>query len=93
MLLMTLALLAGALQEPAQDELPLTTEQLARAGEVIGLPFESDELDLMLQDVCEQLEQFEQLRAVSLANAAASVLGRPRPTPTGSRSRARDRAR
>ena len=60
--------LAMAAQDPAGA---LTTDQLARAGEVIGIEFDDGELELMLPDVLEQLREFALLRGLSLENSDA----------------------
>src|SRR5690606_34283816 len=61
----------GVAQEAAAPEAAesrLSTDDVRTAGRVIGLDFTDVELELMLPGVLEHLDEFERLRAPSLAN-------------------------
>ena len=57
-----------------KEERPLAPEQLRRAGEVAGLEFSDAELELMLDEACENLESYRKLWGVELDNAVAPVV-------------------
>jgi Asp-tRNA(Asn)/Glu-tRNA(Gln) amidotransferase A subunit family amidase len=83
---MFVPLLFASIQSGAPaDDAPFGALEIGVAADVLGLHFSEKELVLMLPDVLERLREFEQLRAVPLANDVAPVLVFvPQPEPSGS---------
>ena len=63
--------LAAGPQETAEETARITAESVRTAGELIGIDFSDDEIELMLPDLSQRLSVFEALRAPSLANSVA----------------------
>ena len=85
MTVLALALVPASLMPPqdAQPEEPpppYGVDEVRTAGEVIGLPLDDAELELMLDGVVRNLRAFERMRATALDNAVPPALVfRPQP--------------
>ena len=53
------------------DESPVTTEHVAAAETIVGLSFTSDERELLVENLNENLGQYESMREQDLPNARA----------------------
>ena len=63
------SLFPGALAaEAGQDDGPITVETIQAAEKVAGLSFDEDEREMMVEDLNERLDAFEEMRAVELEN-------------------------
>lgn len=68
-------LLAMTLQDaPQEDERPFGVDDVRTAGEVVGLPLDDDELELMLDGVIRNLRSFERMREYPLDNSVPPAL-------------------
>jgi len=76
--LLSALFLATLAAVPVQDDTPepstLSPEQLASAGQVVGLSFTAEELELMLPGVVENLGSYAELRKRELDNAVTPAL-------------------
>ncbi|HMB91858.1 MAG TPA: amidase family protein, partial [Rhodothermales bacterium] len=62
-------LFPGALYAKVRDAEEITKEDIQRAEEVAGLSFTEDQRDMLVEDLNERLEDFEELRQVDLPNS------------------------
>ena len=82
-------LFPGALYTLIQQGADLTTKTIASAEEIAGLEFSEEHRELLVEDLTEQLEEYEALRAVELPNSVAPAfvfdprLGGVRPPSSG----------
>ncbi len=72
--LLALAVSVHATLPVTDDTEPLSTDQLAAAGEVVGLDFTSAELQQMLPGVIENLHSYQVLREQDIDNSVAPAL-------------------
>ncbi|UCG85277.1 MAG: amidase [Gemmatimonadota bacterium] len=66
--------LGGALWEQGQEAGTITKEMLADAEAVLGLEFDADERELMLEGLNRNLRRLEQIRELDIANTVAPAL-------------------